>query len=65
MRRQGRIGSHLEGQIRGGIDQKPIPRLIANGDRGLSLRLDGTVSGLLAIGTGAVPLRQASAGGDT
>jgi hypothetical protein len=64
MRRQGRIRSHLEGQIRRGIDQEPIAGLIANGNGGLSLRLDVTEPNLLAIGTGAVPLRQASAGGN-
>ena len=64
MWRQFRICARLDGQIRRGIDQEPIPGAIADGDGRLSLRWDVTVSGLLAIGAGAVPLRQASACGN-
>jgi hypothetical protein len=54
----------MKRQIRRSIDQKPIPGGITDGDGRLGLWLNATVSGLLAIGTGTVPLRQASTRGN-
>jgi hypothetical protein len=60
MRRQFRIGAKVKRQIGRSINQKPIAQRIAHGDRGLSLWLNATKSGLLAISAGAVPLRKPS-----
>jgi hypothetical protein len=60
---KGGKGLDLGAEIGGSIDEKPMPVISAEGDGGLGARGDLASAGVPAIGTGAIPLRQATAGG--